>query len=197
MTRRITFTLDGVERQADEGDTIWTVARDAGVTIPHLCWRDAPGYRADGNCRACMVEIEGERVLTPSCQRTPTEGMVVETGSARATSARKGVFELLACDQPPHDMAPDRDASFWQWADELGAKANKYPADNSIEIPADMSHPAMAVALNACIHCGLCARACREVQHNDIIGLSYRGQGTKVTFDLDDPMGSLRLRRLR
>ena len=190
MTRRITFTLDGVERQADEGDTIWTVARDAGVTIPHLCWRDAPGYRADGNCRACMVEIEGERVLTPSCQRTATEGMVVETGSARATFARKGVFELLACDQPPHDMAPDRDASFWQWADELGAKANKYPADNSIEIPADMSHPAMAVALNACIHCGLCARACREVQHNDIIGLSYRGQGTKVTFDLDDPMGT-------
>ncbi len=59
----ITFSLDGNEITAAPGETIWEVAKRAGTTLPHLCHADAPGYRADGNCRACMVEIEGERVL--------------------------------------------------------------------------------------------------------------------------------------
>ena len=71
MSAPVKFTLDGMPCEAAPGDTIWTVAKNANIDIPHLCWRDAPGYRADGNCRACMVEIEGERVLAPSCQRQP------------------------------------------------------------------------------------------------------------------------------
>ena len=58
-----TLTLDDVEVQAHPGETLWHVAKRAGETIPHLCFKDTPGYRADGNCRACMVEVEGERVL--------------------------------------------------------------------------------------------------------------------------------------
>ena len=61
MTEKITFELDGKLVEANEGETIWQVAQRYGTTIPHLCWNPAPGYRADGNCRACMVEIEGER----------------------------------------------------------------------------------------------------------------------------------------
>ena len=74
MTDRISFSLDGREVAADPGETIWQVAKRAGTTIPHLCHKDAPGYRSDGNCRACMVEIEGERVLAASCARKPSEG---------------------------------------------------------------------------------------------------------------------------
>ena len=62
MTNPIKFTLDGREVEAAEGETIWQVAKREGTRIPHLCYLDKPGYRADGNCRACMVEIEGERV---------------------------------------------------------------------------------------------------------------------------------------
>ena len=69
-----TFTLDGGEVEAREGETIWQVAKRHGIDIPHLCYSPEPGYRADGNCRACMVEIEGERVLAASCIRTPTPG---------------------------------------------------------------------------------------------------------------------------
>ncbi len=75
MSDVIRFTLDGEEAEAYPGETIWQVARRLGKDIPHLCYSPEPGYRADGNCRVCMVEIEGERVLAASCLRTPTAGM--------------------------------------------------------------------------------------------------------------------------
>ena len=81
MSDTIRFTLDGQEVEAAPGETIWTVANRLGVEIPHLCHRPAPGYRPDGNCRACMVEVEGERVLAASCIRRPTSGMKVTTAS--------------------------------------------------------------------------------------------------------------------
>src|SRR5262245_61671463 len=79
MTDKIAFTLDGKEVEAGPNETIWQVAKRLGTTIPHLCWKDAPGYRADGNCRACVVEVEGERVLAASCIRRPSPGMKVKT----------------------------------------------------------------------------------------------------------------------
>src|SRR5487761_1443155 len=100
MTDPIRFTLDGAEVEAMPGETIWQVANRQGVEIPHLCWLPKPGYRADGNCRACMVEIEGERVLAASCVRQPAPGMKVQTASERARFSRKLVFELLVGDQP-------------------------------------------------------------------------------------------------
>src|SRR5262249_23273705 len=91
MTEPIRFTLDGAEVEAAPGETIWQVADRQGIEIPHLCWLPKPGYRADGNCRACMVEIEGERVLAASCVRQPTAGMKVQTASDRARFSRKMV----------------------------------------------------------------------------------------------------------
>src|SRR3954447_8773887 len=109
MTDAIKFTLDGEAVEARPGETIWQVARRVGVEIPHLCYSPAPGYRPDGNCRACMVEVEGERVLAASCIRRPTAGMKGTTGSARAVSARRLVFELLAADQPGRESAHEPD----------------------------------------------------------------------------------------
>ena len=100
MSDPVRFTLDGHEVEALPGESIWQAADRLGTTLPHLCWSTQPGYRADGNCRACMVEIEGERVLAASCIRTPTEGMKVTTASERATTARRMVMEMLVADQP-------------------------------------------------------------------------------------------------
>src|SRR4029077_2551762 len=107
MTDTIPFFLDGEEVEAHPGETLWQVAQRRGIEIPHLCYSPAPGYRPDGNCRACMVEIEGERVLAASCLRKPAEGMKVQTQSDRAVRSRKMVFELLVADQPPRDVAHD------------------------------------------------------------------------------------------
>ncbi|MEL6374192.1 MAG: formate dehydrogenase subunit alpha [Pseudomonadota bacterium] len=188
MTKPITFTLDGTQVTAEAGETIWQVAKRAGTTIPHLCWLDAPGYRADGNCRACMVDIEGERTLAASCIREPSEGMVVNTASTRAVAARKMVMELFIADQPAPEEAHDQVSKFWDWARVQDVKVSRFPA--RAEQPAsDASHTAMRVNLDACITCGLCVRACREVQVNDVIGMAFRGPGSQVVFDFDDPMG--------
>ncbi len=184
----ISFVLDGKTVAAAPGETIWQVAQREGVAIPHLCHCDSPGYRPDGNCRICMVEIEGERILAPSCRREPAPGMVVKTRSPRAEEARKGVMELLLADLPDPENAHDPQAPVYTWAREMGISASPYPARKDVPEP-DLSHPAMAVRLDTCIHCGLCVRACREVQMNNVIGMAGRGRATRVVFDQDDPMG--------
>lgn len=189
MTDQITFTLDGNQVEAAPDETLWDVAKRLGNTIPHLCHRDAPGYRPDANCRACMVEIEGERVLTPSCRRAPTEGMVVSTDTERAEKARKMVVELLLADQPTRETAHDNGSLLWHWADKMGLSGSRFPRDTDHVPESDRSHQAMAVNLDACIHCNLCVRACREVQVNDVIGMAFRGAKAKIVFDMDDPMG--------
>ncbi|MEE8217000.1 MAG: formate dehydrogenase subunit alpha [Acidiferrobacterales bacterium] len=188
MSDTVRFTLDGLEVEAQPGETLWQVAHRLGTTIPHLCYAHKPGYRADGNCRTCMVEIEGERVLAASCIRTATAGMKVTTDNPRARSARNGVMELLLADQPPRERAHEHDSQLWQWAERMAVSGSRFPTREPL--PPDASHVAMRVHLDACIHCNLCVRACREVQVNDVIGMAYRGHGSKIVFDFDDPMGA-------
>ena len=191
MTKPITFKLDGRDVTAAGGETIWEVAKREGTLIPHLCHKDAPGYRSDGNCRACMVEIEGERTLAASCIRTPAPGMVVNSQNARAASARKLVMELLVADQPARDVAHDKSAHLWDMADLNGVAESRFPKLDEGRIPLlDDSHVAMRVNLDACIQCNLCVRACREVQVNDVIGMAGRGHDSYPIFDFDDPMGA-------
>jgi formate dehydrogenase major subunit len=186
----ITFTLDGRTVTAKPGQTIWEVAQAGGLIIPHLCHRPAPGYRPDGNCRACVVEIEGERTLAASCIRKPAPGMVVHSQSPRAQAARKMVLELLLADQPPREAAHDRSSHLWDMAAATGVAGSRFPKLEPARIPLrDDSHVAMRVNLDACIQCGLCVRACREVQVNDVIGMAGRGHDSYPTFDFADPMG--------
>jgi formate dehydrogenase major subunit len=184
----VKFFLDSAEVEARPGETIWQVANRLGTELPHLCYSPEPGYRPDGNCRACMVEIEGERVLAASCVRKPSPGMKVKSASERAKFSRKMVFELLVSDQPSRTAHPDPDSKFWRWADKVGVVQGRFPATHHPK--PDRSHPAMAVRLDACIECNLCVRACREVQVNDVIGMASRGHNAKIVFDFDDPMGA-------
>ncbi len=186
---QVTFTLNGDEVSVPEGWTIWEAAHGRGLVIPHLCHKPSPGYRPDGNCRACMVEVEGERVLVASCIRPVAAGMVVKTDTQRAEKARKTVIELLQADQPeePHD----RSSHFRDMARLAGVTESRFPAIERTRVPLlDDSHVAMRVNLDACIHCNLCVRACREVQVNDVIGMAGRGHDEKIVFDFDDPMGA-------
>ncbi|WP_119458973.1 formate dehydrogenase subunit alpha [Rhodospirillaceae bacterium SYSU D60014] len=193
MSDRISFILDGREVTAGPDETIWQVANRLGNEIPHLCWQPYPDYRADGNCRACMVEVKGERVLAASCIRKPTAGMEVTTDNERSKTARRMVIEMLLADQPAKEVARDPESEFWRWTDAVDLTESRFPsrgrAGDGQPAP-DLSHAAMAVNLDACIHCNLCVRACREVQVNDVIGMAGRGHGEKIVFDFDDPMGN-------
>ena len=184
----IAFELDGKSVEARPGETIWAVAKRLGTSIPHLCHKPAPGYRPDGNCRSCMVEIEGERVLAASCKRVPAKDMKVRTESARAEKSRALVLELLLADQPARETSHDPASHFWDQVDAIRLTESRFPAARRWQ--PDPSHPAMRVNLDACIQCNLCVRACREVQVNDVIGMAYRSADAKVVFDFDDPMGA-------
>ena len=179
----VEFELDGRRCEALAGETILEAARRQGREIPTLCYKE--GYRPDGNCRACMVEIEGERVLAPSCCRSPAPGMKVRIDSDRATAARRMVLELLMSDAPAGGQRSDSELT--GWAERLGVLESRFARREPVK--PDFTHPGIAVDLDACIQCGRCVRACREEQVNDVIGYAWRGDGAKIVFDMDDPMG--------
>ncbi len=188
--KKINFYIDGNKVTGEKNESIWKVAKRYGNTLPHLCFADKPGYRADGNCRACMVSIEGERVLAASCLRKPSEGMKVFTKDARSVKSRQMVLELLVTDQPHIDVSHDPESHFWKMAEKADVSRSRFDKRESIMTPnSDNLNKAMSVNLDACIHCNLCVRACREVQVNDVIGMGERGHSSKIIFDFDDPMG--------
>ena len=190
----IEFTLDGRSIHAYEGETIFKAAKRHGVDIPYLCYKD--GYRADGNCRACVVEVKGERALVPSCCRKATAGMDVQATSARSVKSQKMVLEMLLSDMPDTGYKwNEKDESqqhgeLSDWASRMEVTVRpELKALRRNQPKADMSHPAMAVNLDACIQCNRCVRACREEQVNDVIGYAMRGSHSEIVFDLKDTMG--------
>ena len=187
LPQTITFNLNGKAVEAFEGETIIQTAQRNGVDIPHLCYME--GMRPDGNCRACMVEIKGERVLAPSCCRAPKPDMEVISNSERAIASQKMVLELLLSDMPGQDHTKDYkpDNELTYWADKLHVTNPRFEPRMSPD--ADLSNPAIAVNLDACIQCTRCVRACREEQVNDVIGYAFRGSHSEIVFDMGDPMG--------
>ena len=179
----VEFQLNGQTVTARAGETLIEVADRLGVDVPRLCYK--PGLDQVGNCRACMVEVAGERVLAPACCRHPSQGMKVNTDSERALKSQQLVLELLLADMP--QTAHTRHNEVDQWAAKLGVGKPRFQAREAV--PADLSHPAIAVNLDACIQCTRCLRACRDEQVNDVIGLAFRGEHAKIVFDMDDSMG--------
>lgn len=180
----VTFTLNGREVSGRADETILDVAKREGIPVPHLCYMD--GLEPAGNCRACVVEIDGERVLAPSCCRHPSNNMKVTTDSERAVKAQKMVLELLQSDMPETEYTRHNEVDFW--SQKLGVGKPRFaPREQPVH---DLSHPAIAVNLDACIQCTRCLRACRDEQVNDVIGLAFRGAHAKIVFDMDDPMGA-------
>ena len=182
----VKFTLNDQTIEALEGETILQAAKRVGFEIPHLCYKD--GYREVGNCRSCMVEIEGERILAPSCCRTPKADMTVHSDNERALLSQKMVLELLLADMPDQGESPyTPNSELDYWVNKLGVSKPRF--EQRQQPTPDYTNAAISVNLDACIQCTRCVRACREEQVNDVIGYAFRGEHSKIVFDLDDPMG--------
>jgi formate dehydrogenase major subunit len=188
----VEFKLNDQTVVGFEGESILNAAKRHGIHIPHLCYKE--GLRADGNCRACVVEIKGERTLAPSCCRNVTPGLEVLADSLRAKQSQKMVLELLLSDMPDqgHKWTSDgQHGELSDWAHQLGVAVRpELQALRRQQPSSDVSHPAMAVNLDACIQCKRCVTACRDEQVNDVIGYAHRGSSSQIVFDLQDNMGS-------
>ena len=180
----VNFELNGRKIKAKSSQTLIEIAKNEGIEIPHLCYKS--GMASVGNCRACVVEIEGERVLAPSCCRYPSENMKVQTDSARALVSQKMVLELLQSDMPSTAYTLNNELDQWSLALSLG-KSRYEPRP---KVQQDATHAAITVNLDACIQCTRCVRACRDEQVNDVIGFAFRGADSQVVFDMNDPMGN-------
>lgn len=185
-TSVITFILNNQQLEAENGESILQAAQRAGIDIPHLCFKQ--NYRADGNCRACMVEIKGERALAASCCRQPIDGMVVHSSNERARKSQKMVLELLRSDMPEQGKDPFTSLSELDiWCEKLEVRKSRFEGRKLSA--SDQTNPAISVNLSACIQCTRCVRACHEIQVNDVIGFAFSGSQSKIVFDLDDEMG--------
>ncbi len=185
MNDTVKLTLDGKAVEAHPGETLWALAKRHGTTVPHLCHTE--GLASVGNCRACMVEVDGERTLAASCCRLATSGMQVQTNSPRARAAQTMVLSLLMSDAGASTTALTPHSELGDWANRWDAKPERLPKRQ--RVASDTSHTAISVNLDACIQCTRCLRACRDVQVNDVIGLAGRGVHARIVFDAEAALG--------
>src|SRR5881296_3742539 len=135
-TMPVEVKLNGKTVVGRSDETLIETARHYGIEIPHLCYKE--GMRPDGNCRACVVEVKGERVLAPACCRYPTQGMEVTTDSPRALTSQKMVLELLLSDMPEKQYTLENKLAHWSKKLQVGK-----PRFKKREQPkSDVSHPA-------------------------------------------------------
>jgi predicted molibdopterin-dependent oxidoreductase YjgC len=175
-----TLTINGETLTFDSGQTILTVARKAGISVPTLC--DYKDTMPTGACRVCVVEVEGARTLLPACATQAAPGMVVQTESPRVVAARKTVIELLLASGNHQCLICEANGEC-----ELQALAYRYQvATPNFANPPDTSYyyendNSMIVRdFSKCVMCGRCVRACNERQVNQAIAIGNRGAHNKI-----------------
>lgn len=181
----VTIEVNGRPVQAEKGEMLLTALRRVGIKVPTLCNID--GLPATGACRMCVVEVEGQRGLVPSCAYPVAEGMKVQTHSKRAVDARKTIIELLLANHPDDCLYCVRNGrcDLQSMAEELGVRSRRFAGEKSRHF-LDNSSPSISRDPAKCILCGKCVRVCEEVQGIAAIDFIGRGSKTKVGTAFDE-----------
>jgi len=173
----ISITVNGRAVEAEEGESILQAVRRAGISIPTLCYID--GLPPTGACRMCVVELEGDGRLVPSCSFPVAPGMKILTHSPKAISARKTIVELLLANHPDDCLYCARNGSceLQGYAIELGVRQRRYSGSRN-DWKMDQSSPAIVRDPDKCILCGKCVRVCEEIQ--GVACIDFIGRGSKA-----------------
>ena len=174
----IKIEVNGKSIEAKKGEMLLTALRRAGITVPTLCHME--NLLPSGACRVCVVDVEGQRNLVPSCVYPVADGMKVQTHSARAIRARKTIIELLLANHPDDCLYCVRNGScqLQAMAEELGVRERRYSGVKS-EWKVDSSSPSIVRDPAKCILCGKCVRVCEEIQ--GVGAIDFIGRGSKAT----------------
>jgi len=180
--------IDGNEIRADEGATILQAAEAAGISIPTLCHR--PDLSPEGNCRVCVVEVEGAPRLVASCHTPISEGMVIHTRSAKVLRARKTIIELLLAGHTGPCVTDEcaRECELHRMAAELEVGPPRFEVKRRRFYPVEEISPYVRRDMSRCILCRRCIRACAEIAEKNILSIAYRGFGSKVVVGCDEPL---------
>lgn len=185
----LTLTIDDTLIEVPDGTTVFNAAELAGIEIPKLCHH--PNLKPYGGCRLCMVEIEGARILQPSCTLPATQGMVVHTNTLKVQDARKFVLSLIFSERNHFCMycqATDGDCDLQNAA--YDQNMDHWPlTPNYSSFPVDASHKFFVSDNNRCILCRRCVRACGELVGNFTLGFEERGSSSLLVADYGVPLG--------
>jgi NADP-reducing hydrogenase subunit HndD len=209
IRRLVTLTVDGEEVRVPEGATILDALNDMGgaaADTPTLCW--SPNLTPINACRVCVVEVEGSRVLAPSCARKAEDGMAVRTDTERVRHSRRMVLELLASSA---DMS-QASADVQRWMDEYGVDADRYgppapPATDrdtrhaghhhapdgttaeTVAQPVKVDNDLYVRDYGRCIMCYKCVKACgTDAQFTFAISAAGRGFDARIATELNNPL---------
>ena len=163
--------------EAEPGETILTALKRAGISVPTLCHME--NLFPTGACRMCVVEVEGQRNLIPSCAFPVADGMKIQTHSPRVVRARKTIVELLLADHPDDCLfcVRNQNCELQGLSSELGIIQRRYSgAKNTYK--QDISSPSIVRDPAKCILCGRCVRVCEEVQ--GVSAIDFAGRGSKT-----------------
>ena len=177
----VTVTIDGQTVEVEANATLLDAAMAAGIKIPTLCYH--PDQKVKANCRICVVEVEGLRVLAPACSTPVSDGMVVKTTSKRVRRARKNILELIFAHHSKDCLQCDKNGTC-----ELQAIAQDLQFDYNVRYPVeikgngekDFSSPSITRDVSKCIDCNRCFSVCNDVQTVCALSRSKRGYQTLV-----------------
>lgn len=183
-TQTHSMTLDGVEVQYAEGETIYHVAQRYKKNIPTLCYDDR--LDAFGGCRMCVVQVEGMRSPVASCTMQATPGMVVQTRTNEIDAHRKTLLELLVSENREVDVDPLRGYASQELAtlvDEYDARTGRFAGKQSGTSRTDDGNPFILRDYDLCISCYRCVRVCAEQEGDYAISIMNRGFSTQITTE--------------
>ena len=184
----VTVTIDGVKVSGSPGTTILDAAEKAGIEIPRLCHQE--GIKPSGNCRICVVEVEGSRTLVGSCHTPIAEGMVIQSRSARVLEARQATIELLLTGHTGTCVTDTeaRECTLHKLASDLEVGPPRFHVKRPRLYGVEDVSPYVLRDMSRCILCRKCIRACQEVAGQNVYSMAYRGFGSKVVVDFDVPL---------
>ncbi len=176
----VQLTINNIKVNAEDGMTILDAAKSVGIHIPTLC--HLKNLAPTGACRICVVEVQGQRNLTPSCAFPVYEGMVVETNSPRVRRARKTIVELLVENHPQDCLicVRNKNCELQNLSEKYSVREHRYVGESK-EHAIDISSASMERDPAKCILCGRCVRVCHEVQKVGAIDFTNRGFSSIVT----------------
>ncbi len=181
----ITIEVNGQPVSAEKGEMLLATLRRAAIKVPTLC--HVEGLSPTGACRMCVVEVEGQRGLVPSCAYPVNEGMKVRTHSPRAVQARRTIIDLLLANHPDDCLYCSRNGNcqLQTLAEELGVRQRRFAGEKSKHF-LDTSSPSIVRDPAKCILCGKCVRVCEEIQRVAAIDFIGRGSKAKIGTAFDE-----------
>jgi iron-only hydrogenase group A len=183
------ITINDKEYWANPGETVLTVSEREGIRIPTLC--HLKGFTPTGSCRVCVVEVEGQRNLVPSCAFPIYDGMKVWTNSPKVRRARKTIIELLLANHPQDCLVCVRNGNceLQSLAAQYGVRDYRYVGERR-QNKKDVASPSIERDPNKCILCGRCVRVCHETQNVGAIDFAKRGFSSYVTPSMDSSLNT-------